>query len=246
MKIRNKNNMLRVFASMTAVAVTGVMAFTTLFASNNAMAIGRDGYKAVLDYETLEDAQAAAADLNQELTGEGSVLLKNDGTLTLAKGARITVFGSAATSLQGASGSIGVPEALGLDGFDVNPNVVTESNAEDTANEDIRLYNEAAVIVLKRGGGEGSDLATTSSEEATEEAKRSAAAQFAYYGIPKVDDETLSNYANNILSNKEENRKIYEKLFENKVVNAVLDQITVNEQTVSAEDFGKLAQEAQQ
>ena len=83
-------------------------------------------------------------------------------------------------------------------------------------------------------------------EEATEEAKRSAAAQFAYYGIPKVDDETLSNYANNILSNKEENRKIYEKLFENKVVNAVLDQITVNEQTVSAEDFGKLAQEAQQ
>ena len=83
-------------------------------------------------------------------------------------------------------------------------------------------------------------------EEATEEAKRSAAAQFAYYGIPKVDDETLSNYANNILSNKEENRKIYEKLFENKVINAVLDQITVNEQTVSAEDFGKLAQEAQQ
>lgn len=83
-------------------------------------------------------------------------------------------------------------------------------------------------------------------EEATEEAKRSAAAQFAYYGIPKVDDETLSNYANNILSNKEENRKIYEKLFENKVVNVVLDQITVNEQTVSAEDFGKLAQEAQQ
>ena len=83
-------------------------------------------------------------------------------------------------------------------------------------------------------------------EEATEEAKRSAAAQFAYYGIPKVDDETLSNYDNNILSNKEENRKIYEKLFENKVVNAVLDQITVNEQTVSAEDFGKLAQEAQQ
>lgn len=83
-------------------------------------------------------------------------------------------------------------------------------------------------------------------DEATEEAKKSAAAQFAYYGIPKVDDETLSNYANNILSNKEENRKIYEKLFENKVVNAVLDQITVNEQSVSAEDFGKLAQEAQQ
>ena len=44
---------------------------------------------------------------------------------------------------------------------------------------------------------------------------------------------------------KEENRKIYEKLFENKVVDAVLEQVTVNEQSVSAEDFGKLAQEAQ-
>lgn len=82
-------------------------------------------------------------------------------------------------------------------------------------------------------------------EEATEEAKKSAAAQFAYYGIPKVDDETLSNYAKNILANKEENRKIYEKLFESKVVDAVLEQVTVNEQSVSAEDFGKLAQEAQ-
>ena len=82
-------------------------------------------------------------------------------------------------------------------------------------------------------------------EEATEEAKKMAAAQFAYYGIPNVDGETLANYAKNILGNKEENRKVYEKLFENKVIDAVIPQITVSEKAISAEDFGKLAQDAQ-
>lgn len=168
MKIRNKTKLLQVAATATVLALTGAMSFSVLFPSGNAMAIGRDGYKAVLDYDTLEEAQAAAADLNVELTGEGSVLLKNDGTLPLPKGSRVTVFGSAATSMQGASGSISVPEALALDDFSVNPNVVTESNASTTADQDIRLYNEAAVVVLKRGGGEGSDLAVTSNELATE------------------------------------------------------------------------------
>ena len=82
-------------------------------------------------------------------------------------------------------------------------------------------------------------------EEATEEAKKMAAAQFAYYGIPNVDGETLANYAKNILGNKEENRKVYEKLFENKVIDAVISQITVSEKAISAEDFGKLVQDAQ-
>ena len=82
-------------------------------------------------------------------------------------------------------------------------------------------------------------------EEATEEAKKMAAAQFAYYGIPNVDGETLANYAKNILGNKEENRKVYEKLFENKVIDAVIPQITVSEKAISAEDFGKLTQDAQ-
>lgn len=169
MKTQSKKNMLKVFATATVMALSGVMAFTPVFSTNSAMAIGRDGYKAVLDYDTLEEAKAAAADLNVELTGEGSVLLKNDGTLPLRNGARVTVFGSAATSMQGASGSISVPEALGLDGFSVNPNVVTETTAESTDAQDVRLYNEAAVVVLSRGGREGQDLATTTSELATEE-----------------------------------------------------------------------------
>ena len=69
-------------------------------------------------------------------------------------------------------------------------------------------------------------------EEATEEAKSMAAQQFAYYGM-------------SILENKEESRKVYEKLFEQKVIDAVVPQITVSEATVSAEEFAKLAEAAQ-
>ena len=83
-------------------------------------------------------------------------------------------------------------------------------------------------------------------EEANEEAKRAAAAQFAYYGIPSVEEEMLQRYAQNILSNKEENRKLYEKLYEQKVLAAIMPQLTITDKSISAEDFGKLAQEAQQ
>ena len=82
-------------------------------------------------------------------------------------------------------------------------------------------------------------------EEATEEAKSMAAQQFAYYGMSQVADDMLANYAKSILENKEESRKVYEKLFEQKVIDAVVPQITVSEATVSAEEFAKLAEAAQ-
>lgn len=83
-------------------------------------------------------------------------------------------------------------------------------------------------------------------EEATEEAKAMAAQQFAYYGMSQVADDMLANYAKSILENKEESRKVYEKLFEQKVIDAVVSQITVSDATVTAEEFAKLAEAAAQ
>ena len=82
-------------------------------------------------------------------------------------------------------------------------------------------------------------------EEANEEAKALALQQFAYYGMNQVAEDMLANYAKTILENKDENRKIYEKLFERKVVEAVTPLITVTEKSVSAEEFGKLVEEVQ-
>ncbi len=82
-----------------------------------------------------------------------------------------------------------------------------------------------------------------SAEEANAEAKQLAAAQFAQYGMPSAPAEMIDNFAKQILDNKEQSQKIYEKLYEQKVVEDVKSKIKVTEKLVSAEDFAKLAKE---
>ena len=86
-----------------------------------------------------------------------------------------------------------------------------------------------------------SEKLTVTPEDATTEAKALAAAQFAQYGMPSAPEDMLEGYAKQILENKEQAQKIYEKLFEQKVVEAVKAKIKVTEKAVSADDFAKLA-----
>ena len=78
-------------------------------------------------------------------------------------------------------------------------------------------------------------------EEAAAEAKVFAAAQFAQYGMPSAPEEMLENFAKQILENKEQSQKIYEKLYEQKVVESISSKVKVTEKAVSAEDFAELA-----
>ncbi|MDR0954445.1 MAG: trigger factor [Rikenellaceae bacterium] len=77
-------------------------------------------------------------------------------------------------------------------------------------------------------------------EEAQQEAKGVAAMQFAYYGMGNIGDEMIENYARQILGDKEQAKKIYDKLFERKIIAAVSDQVTITEKKVTAEEFNKL------
>ena len=86
---------------------------------------------------------------------------------------------------------------------------------------------------------------TVTKEEATVEAKALAAAQFAQYGMPSAPEEMLENYAGRILEDKNQSQKIYEKLFEVKVVEAVKAKMSVKEKSISADEFAKLARELQ-
>jgi trigger factor len=61
--------------------------------------------------------------------------------------------------------------------------------------------------------------------------------------MPSAPEEMIENFSKQILSNKEQAQKIYEKLYELKVVEYVKSQIKVTNKSVSAEDFAKLAQE---
>ena len=82
-----------------------------------------------------------------------------------------------------------------------------------------------------------------SQEEAEAEAKEFAKAQFAQYGMPSAPEEMIANFSKQILENKEQSQKIYEKLYELKVVEHVKSQIKVSNKSVSSEEFAKLAQE---
>ena len=86
------------------------------------------------------------------------------------------------------------------------------------------------------------DNLSVSKEEALAEAKSLAAAQFAQYGMPSAPEDMLAGYAEKILADKDQGQKIYEKLYETKVVEDVKSKIKVTEKAVSAEDFAKLAQ----
>ena len=83
-----------------------------------------------------------------------------------------------------------------------------------------------------------------SQEEVEAEAKEFAKAQFAQYGMPSAPEEMIANFSKQILENKEQAQKIYEKLYEMKVVEYVKSQVKVTTKAVSSEEFAKLAQEA--
>ena len=82
-----------------------------------------------------------------------------------------------------------------------------------------------------------------SDEEAQAEAKEFAKAQFAQYGMPSAPEEMIENFSKQILENKEQAQKIYEKLYELKVVEYVKSQVKVTTKAVSSEEFAKMAQE---
>lgn len=134
------------------------------------------------DYSSYEEAEAAADELNTELSREGNVLLKNDGTLPLTGKEWVSVFGVASDSLisvrEDASNASGtIAESLQKAGFNVNPALVRYYDSIGTTvgqetvdfsrevDESLSVYNGAAVVVLSRAGGEGSDNARVLEEE---------------------------------------------------------------------------------
>ena len=80
-------------------------------------------------------------------------------------------------------------------------------------------------------------------DEAKAEAIQFAQMQFAQYGMPSAPQDMLENFAKQIMDNKEQLQKIYEKLYEEKVVEYIRGKVKVTEKAVSADDFAKLAQE---
>jgi len=73
-------------------------------------------------------------------------------------------------------------------------------------------------------------------------AKEVAKMQFMQYGLMHVDDQYLTNFANEMLKKEDQLRGIVERVAENKIYEALKGVAKIEEKTISHEDFGKLFQ----
>jgi len=79
-------------------------------------------------------------------------------------------------------------------------------------------------------------------EEALAEAKKLIAAQMAQYGQLSPEEELLEQYAQQVLTNKEEEKNIYDRVFASKMTTFFKEAFKMKEKEISYEDFIKLAQ----
>ena len=71
-------------------------------------------------------------------------------------------------------------------------------------------------------------------------AKQVASYQFAMYGLNDVPDEQLTKYAESILANEKEGRRIYEKAEEDLVLKYVKETVSLNTKKITADELQKL------
>lgn len=72
-------------------------------------------------------------------------------------------------------------------------------------------------------------------------AKALAAQQFAQYGMTNMDEETITNYARRILDDKNYRGRMHEDVANRKLFNAIKALVSLDEKTVSLDEFKKLA-----
>lgn len=98
--------------------------------------------------------------------------------------------------------------------------------------------------LVKRAVAMGDGIQITE-EDAIAEAKNMALMQFRYYGMMVPAEDMLDNYAKQILSKEEEAKKIYERVGERKVVDAIMNKVAVEPKNMSIDEFSAMVQSAQ-
>jgi len=79
-----------------------------------------------------------------------------------------------------------------------------------------------------------------SEDEVKNEAGNFARMQFLQYGITNIPDEHLEKYVSDILNKEEEKSRLYEKLYEEKVLKFIKENIKLDKKEVTSEEFNKL------
>lgn len=73
-------------------------------------------------------------------------------------------------------------------------------------------------------------------------ARRVAKSQFAQYGMMSVPDDVLDRYAKDMLKNQDTARNILDRVVEEKLIDYLKNNVTIDEKTVSLDEFRKLSE----
>lgn len=119
-----------------------------------------------------------------------------------------------------------------------------EELTEENINEEYEKMHDSLVWQLVKG-----DLARQLDVKVEENdlldfAKSLAYQQFAQYGITNLDDETLTGHARSLLANNEYRQRIGETVADNKLFEAVQNAVTIDNKTVSLDEFKEIAAKA--
>jgi trigger factor len=85
-----------------------------------------------------------------------------------------------------------------------------------------------------------------SDEEILEFAKAQTRMQFEQYGMFNVPDEHVTNYAEESLKRDDDRRRMFERKFEDKVIEFVREAVTIQSKDITSEEFDKLFEESNQ
>jgi len=77
-------------------------------------------------------------------------------------------------------------------------------------------------------------------EDVRELAKEMAAMQFRQYGLNNVGEEHLQNYADHMLKNEEERRKLVSRKQEDVIIATIKDKVTLEVKDISYDEFNKM------
>lgn len=77
-------------------------------------------------------------------------------------------------------------------------------------------------------------------DEILEYAKVVALMQFQQYGMAGMPDEQLEGFAKEILKKEDDKRRMYAKLFEDKIIAYIKENVKIDEKMVSTDNFNKL------
>jgi trigger factor len=115
-----------------------------------------------------------------------------------------------------------------------------ENNTEEQVNQDFAKYEDEFRWQLVKEHLLKQQEIRVSPEEALEMAKAIALNQYLQYGISRIPEDYLENYAREMLSKPEDSRRIYDQKAEEKLIAYIKSAATLVDKEVSSEKFRKL------